>query len=123
MDSILFSKTHEYIYEKDGFFYIGASGVLLDKLGIIRSVTFPETGGFYTKGEIFGYLESDNAASELFMPVSGKIEAVNSILKDNLNLFNTQSFEENWLIKISPEFYNQDKTDLAAYNEYKEGNK
>ena len=80
----------------------------------------PQIGEQYTKGEIFGYVEAENSASEMFMPITGKIEAINTRFKDNPNELNNLQTEDIWLIKISAEYFNEDKKDLICYNKYKD---
>ena len=123
MTEILCSKSHEYVYEKDNFYHIGVTDYLLEKLGELHFVELPSIGEFYTKGEIFGYLEAEILATELFMPVSGKIEEVNIKLQQDLTNINPEKIADNWLIKVSSEFFSEDKEDLTAYNIYKEENK
>ena len=80
----------------------------------------PEVGSHYAKGEIFGTVESVKAASELYMPVSGTVEAINEDLIEKPELLNEVAFNEIWLIKISADAYQQDVADLLGYDEYKE---
>ena len=113
---ILCSKTHEFIYKENDLYYVGIMDILLNKMGKIDYIDLPKIGEIYTKGEIFAFLKSKTIGIELFMPITGKIEEINNNLFDNI-----ASIEDNWIIKISSEFYNQDKKDLMCYNEYKEG--
>ena len=115
-DNILCSKSHEYVYEKDGFYYIGLTDFAIEQLGDIVFVELPEIGSSYAKGEIFGTVESVKAASELYMPVSGKVEEINEELIEKPELLNEKEFDEIWLIKVSSENFN----DLTDYNSYKE---
>ncbi len=117
---IFCSKTHEFIYSKNNSYFIGVTDILITKLGKIQSVQLPEIGETYTKGEIFAYIESQNAASELFMPVTGTIIAINNIFLETPDKLNTSSsLEENWLVMISTDYFDEDKKDLICYNEYK----
>ena len=119
-DNILCSKSHEYVYEKDGFYYIGLTDFAIEQLGDIVFVELPEIGSSYAKGEIFGTVESVKAASELYMPVSGKVEEINEELIEKPELLNEKEFDEIWLIKVSSENFNVDCNDLTDYNSYKE---
>lgn len=119
-ENILCSKSHEYVYEQDGNYYIGLTDYAVEQLGDIVFVELPEKGSFYSKGEIFGTVESVKAASELYMPVSGTVLEINEELIEKPELLNESPFEEMWLIKISSENYGIDSTDLIDYNTYKE---
>lgn len=119
-ENILCSKSHEYVYEKDGSYYIGLTDFAIEQLGDIVFVELPEVDSEYTKGEIFGTVESVKAASELYMPVSGKVIEINEQLIEKPELLNEEPFEEMWLIKIESENYKEDSSDLIEYNKYKE---
>lgn len=119
-ENILCSKSHEYVYEKDGNYYIGLTDFAIEQLGDIVFVELPEVDSKYTKGEIFGTVESVKAASELYMPVSGKVIEVNEKLIEKPELLNEEPFEEMWLIKIESENYKEDSSDLIEYSKYKE---
>ena len=92
----------------------------IEQLGDIVFVELPEVDSEYTKGEIFGTVESVKAASELYMPVSGKVIEINEQLIEKPELLNEEPFEEMWLIKIESENYKEDSSDLIEYNKYKE---
>ena len=120
IDNMLCSKSHEYVYEKDGNYCIGLTDFAIEQLGDIVFVELPEVGSYYSQGEIFGTVESVKAASELYMPVSGKIIETNEKLIEKPELLNEEPFDEMWLIKISSDSFNEDIGDLTDYNKYKE---
>jgi glycine cleavage system H protein len=53
-------------------------------------------------GGEFGSLESIKSVSTLFLPVSGKITAVNEALRDDPGLVNRDPYGEGWLVEIAP---------------------
>ena len=119
-DNMLCSKSHEYVYESEGNYYIGLTDYAIEQLGDIVFVELPEVGTSYTKGEIFGTIESVKAASEIYMPVGGNIIEINEQLIEKPELLNESAFDEMWLIKISSETYVEDNKDLLDYSTYKE---
>ena len=119
-DNILCSKSHEYVYEENGYYYIGLTDYAIEQLGDIVFVELPEIDSEYRKGEIFGTIESVKAASEIYMPVSGKVLEINEQLIEKPELLNESDFTEMWLIKISSEFFDADNKDLLDYATYKE---
>ena len=119
-ENILCSKSHEYVYEEDGKYCIGLTDYAIEQLGDIVFVELPEVGSEYRKGEIFGTIESVKAASEIYMPVSGKVLEINDTLIEKPELLNETPFDEIWLIKIEAPFYENDSKDLIEYNTYKE---
>lgn len=119
-DNMLCSKSHEYVYESDGNYYIGLTDYAIEQLGDIVFVELPEVGTSYTKGEIFGTIESVKAASEIYMPVGGTVVEINEKLIESPELLNENEFDEMWLIKVSSETYLEDNKDLLDYSTYKE---
>lgn len=117
--NILCSKSHEYVYAENGNYNIGLTDYAIEQLGDIVFVELPEVGSEYAKGEIFGTIESVKAASEIYMPVSGKVIKINEKLIENPELLNEGEFEQEWLIKVSSETFNEDSQDLIDYDAYK----
>jgi glycine cleavage system H protein len=52
------------------------------------------------KGDTCATLESVKAAADVFMPVSGKIIAVNEKLPDKPELVNSDPYGEAWMVKV-----------------------
>lgn len=119
-DNILCSKSHEYVYEENGNYYIGLTDYAIEQLGDIVFVELPEVDSEYAKGEIFGTIESVKAASEIYMPVSGKVLEINEELIEKPELLNEEEFTKMWLIKIASDTFNEDNKDLLDYDTYKE---
>ena len=119
-DNMLCSKSHEYVFEAEGSYYIGLTDYAIEQLGDIVFVELPEVGAEYAKGEIFGTIESVKAASEIYMPISGKVVEINEQLIEKPELLNEAEFDEMWLIKISSDVYAEDNKDLLDYSTYKE---
>jgi glycine cleavage system H protein len=61
----------------------------------------PAIGDSFGKGDEFGTLESVKAVSELYMPLSGEVVAVNTALTDSPELINQKPYEA-WIIEIKP---------------------
>jgi glycine cleavage system H protein len=70
-------------------------------MGDIVFVELPEVGSIFQKGDEFGTLESVKAVSELYLPISGEVVAVNDALGDGPELINQDPYA-NWIIEIKP---------------------
>ena len=57
-------------------------------------------GDTIKKGDTCATLESVKAAADVFMPVSGKIVAVNESLPDKPELVNSDPYGEAWMVKV-----------------------
>ena len=82
-------------------------------------VDLPEIDDEIDSGDEFGSVESVKAVSSLFMPVSGRIKAVNTELKDSPELINEECYDDGWMIRlelINPE----ESADLLSAQEYEE---
>lgn len=119
-EKILCSKTHEYLLEQDGKYVIGLTDYAIEQLGDIVFLELPDVGAEFAKGEVFATIESVKAASEIYMPISGKITAINEAVVDNPELLNEDPYEKGWLVKIESETAVEDSVDLLEYEDYKE---
>ena len=118
-EGILCSKTHEWVLEEDDTAKIGLTDYAVEQLGDIVFVELPEIGSSYSKDEVFATIESVKAASEIYMPVAGKIVEVNEDLINSPELINEDAFI-NWLVKIKPENFREDSEGLMEYSDYSE---
>lgn len=119
-EGILCSKSHEYLQEKDGKYIVGLTDYAIEQLGDIVFLELPDVGAEFAKGEVFATIESVKAASEIYMPISGKIVAVNEAVVDNPEILNESPFEKGWLVKIESGTAVADSIDLLEYDDYKE---
>ncbi len=98
---IRYSDDHEWARKSGETLRIGISDYAQDQLGDIVFVEMPEPGDSFEKGDEFGTLESVKAVSELFIPLSGEVVAVNEALEDAPELVNEDPYA-NWIIEIRP---------------------
>lgn len=119
-EGILCSKTHEYILEKDGKYTIGLTDYAIEQLGDIVFLELPDVGAEFVKGEVFATIESVKAASEIYMPIAGKIVEVNEAVANNPELLNESPYEKGWLVKVESETAAVDSIDLLEYDDYRE---
>lgn len=98
-DNIRYSEDHEWARIEGDAVFIGISDFAQDQLGDIVFVEMPEVGDSFEKGDEFGSLESVKAVSEMFIPLGGKVEAVNEELVDAPEMLNSDPYE-NWIVKI-----------------------
>lgn len=119
LENILCAKSHEYIMKGD-VCTIGLTDYAIEQLGDIVFLELPNVGDEYSKGDTFANIESVKAASEIYMPVSGKIVEVNTALVDAPESLNEDCYENGWLVKIEPTGNDSEFDDLLTYSEYKE---
>lgn len=119
-EEMLCSKSHEYILKQDNKFVIGLTDYAIEQLGDIVFLELPEIGDEFSKGDTFANIESVKAASEIYMPISGKIVEVNSELVDAPEKLNEDCYEGGWLVKVESEAKEDEFKDLMSYADYKE---
>lgn len=119
-DEMLCSKSHEYIVKQDDKYIIGLTDYAIDQLGDIVFLELPEVGDEFKKGDTFANIESVKAASEIYMPISGKIVEVNGELIDAPEKLNDDCYENGWLVKVESEAKEDEFSDLMSYENYKE---
>ena len=119
-ESMLCSKTHEYLVGSDGKYTIGLTDYAVEQLGDVVFVELPEVGTEYKKNEVFATVESVKAASEIYMPVSGTVTAVNENIVATPELLNEDPHGNGWLVKIDSAADDTELADLLDYSDYKE---
>ena len=119
-ENMLCTKTHEYVLEKDGSYEVGITDYAIGQLGDIVFVELPDCDTEFSKGEVFATIESVKAASEIYMPISGKVVEINEEIANSPELLNDDSFENKWLIKIESDADQVEFADLLDYSDYKE---
>ncbi len=119
-ESMLCSKTHEYLTGEDGNYTIGLTDYAVEQLGDVVFVELPEVGSEFSKNEVFATVESVKAASEIYMPVSGKVVAVNEDIVSTPELLNEDPHGNGWLIKIEAQPDDTELADLLDYSDYRE---
>ncbi len=80
----------------------GITDYAQDQLSDIVYVELPEIGDRLDRGEPYGVVESVKAASDVYMPASGEIVAVNSDLEDAPEIVNEDPYGRGWFVRIRP---------------------
>jgi glycine cleavage system H protein len=80
---------------------IGITVHAQEALGDIVFVQLPEIGQSFAQGSVVAVVESVKTAADVFMPASGQVLEVNTALKDDPSLANTDPLGAGWLFKAS----------------------
>jgi len=119
-ENMLCTKTHEYVLDLDGKYEVGITDYAIEQLGDIVFIELPEVGSEFVKNEVFATIESVKAASEIYMPISGKVIEINEAVVDSPELLNDEAYEDKWLIKIESSAEQVEFADLLDYSDYRE---
>ncbi len=98
-----YTREHEWLrLEADGKeATVGITDFAQRELGDIVYVELQPVGTELAKDEVFGTVEAVKTVSDLYMPVSGTIIAVNEALQDHPERVNQSPYEEGWMIRIA----------------------
>lgn len=95
-----YTKDDEWVRVEDGEAVVGITDYAQDSLSDIVFLELPSVGDSFNEGATFGVVESVKAASDLYMPVSGEVVAVNDTLTDSPEMINQDPYGEAWMIRI-----------------------
>lgn len=96
-----YSKNDEWIRIEGDEVVLGITDYAQDQLSDIVFVEILALeGDSLVKGEVCVVVESVKAAADVYMPVTGKITAINETLADTPELINEDPFGNAWLLKI-----------------------
>ncbi|MCL6511742.1 MAG: glycine cleavage system protein GcvH [Anaerolineae bacterium] len=101
--SARYLKTHEWARIEGDEIVCGISDHAQAAMNDLVYVELPQVGATYKAGEVFGVVESVKAASDVYMPVSGTITAVNSRLESAPETINKDPYQAGWMIRIKPD--------------------
>ena len=97
-----YSESHEWVKMEGDLAVIGISDYAQDQLGDVVFVELPDVGTTLEAGKTFGVVESVKAASDVFAPISGKVEAINDQLTSAPETVNKDPLGSGWFIKVRP---------------------
>ena len=97
------SYTEDHVWARvDGdVVVVGVSDYAQDQMGKIVSVELPDEGDEFEQGDEFGLLKSSREEIELYIPVSGRVLAVNEDLLDEPELLNIEP-NDAWIVELEP---------------------
>jgi glycine cleavage system H protein len=115
---LYYTKEHDWLKVEGNKAYIGITDYAQHELGDIVYVELPEIDTEFAKGDVYGVVESVKAASDLLIPVDGKVLEINESLVDEPGLINEAPYE-NWIAAV--ELKDKDQLeDLLSTEEYKD---
>ena len=114
-DDRLYHKEHLWAKkEPDGTYRIGISDFAQEQLDSVIFISLPTVGDVFKPGTSGAELESVKASSDAIMPLSGKVTAVNTVLKDSPELVNSSPYSDGWLMIIAADNPDEGNTLTAA---------
>ncbi|MEO8404697.1 MAG: glycine cleavage system protein GcvH [Chitinophagaceae bacterium] len=99
--NLRYTKDHEWISLEGNVATIGITEFAQRELGDIVYVEVETIGKPLEAGEVFGTVEAVKTVSDLFLPVKGTINELNSELVNSPELVNTDPYGKGWMIKMT----------------------
>ena len=120
-DDRRYTKDHEWAKVEGSLVKVGITAFAVEQLGDITLVNLDvKPGDTIVAGKAFGTIESVKTLSDLFAPMGGKVEQINTALENQPELVNDDCYEKAWMIVISPTQAVDTSTllDAKAYAEF-----
>ncbi|MTI81334.1 MAG: glycine cleavage system protein GcvH [Firmicutes bacterium] len=99
-EGLKYSKEHEWIRLEGNKATIGITDYAQDSLGDIVFVELPNIDDEFESDDVLGVVESVKAASDIYIPLSGKIVEINEELVDSPETINEDPYEKGWIVAI-----------------------
>ena len=95
-----YTKDHEWLRIEGDEAVVGITDFAQRELGDIVFLDIPSVGEEVAAEDVFGTVEAVKTVSDLFMPVSGTVLAINENIDDSPELVNQDPYGEGWLVRI-----------------------
>ena len=115
-----FTKDHEWVEVEGDTAVIGITAYAAEQLGDVVFVETPEVGKSVKAGDQMAVVESVNAASDVYAPVSGQVVEANGALSDAPETVNAAPEGAGWFarLKVADPSELDRLMDRAAYEAY-----
>ncbi len=95
-----YSRSHEWVRLQGSEAIIGITDHAQESLSDVVYVELPPVGSTFSLGDKFGVVESVKAASDLYVPLSGMVIAVNESLAVDPSVVNSDPYGQGWMLRI-----------------------
>jgi glycine cleavage system H protein len=100
---LFFSKNHTWTHlERSGSAAVGLDDLLLHITGTVNFNHLKNPGDMIHKGDLLTEIDQNGKNLRIFSPISGKILASNTLLKENPQLSSEDPYGKGWIYKIKP---------------------
>ena len=99
-NGLLYTKDHEWIKIEGTIATIGITDFAQGELGDIVYIDINTVGKEIAEHHVFGTVEAVKTVSDLFMPITGKVLEVNSLLDASPEKVNADPYGDGWMVKV-----------------------
>ena len=109
LEDLQYTESHEWLgvdseytdhAADEAVYTLGITDYAQQNLGDVVFVELPEVGVTEEKAKEIAVVESVKSASDIYIPVSGTIVAVNQALLDQPEMINKEPYGAGWIVKI-----------------------
>lgn len=113
-----YSAEHEWVRIDGSVARVGITDYAQDALGDVVYVQLPSLGSSVSAGSTVGEVESTKSVSDIYVPVSGTVVAVNDALGASPELLNSDPYGAGWIcdIEVADASAFDGLLDAAAYS-------
>ena len=122
-EELKYSKDHEWVRLSGTIARVGITDYAQDALGDVVFVQLPASGSEVSAGQSCSEVESTKSVSDIYVPVSGLITNVNSLLSESPNLINSDPYGDGWIMEIEVSNVSSvaELLDASNYRQFIEG--
>ena len=122
-DDLRYSREHEWVRLDGTVARVGITDFAQDSLGDVVFVQLPDVGLDVVAGASVSEIESTKSVSDVYVPVTGAVTAVNETLADQPELVNQDPYGAGWMfeIELTDPAEVEALLDAAAYRSLVEG--
>jgi glycine cleavage system H protein len=99
-DELRYSPEHEWVRLTGTVARVGITDFAQDSLGDVVFVQLPDVGLDAVAGASVSEIESTKSVSDVYVPVSGVVSAVNDALTEQPELVNQDPYGEGWMFEM-----------------------
>jgi glycine cleavage system H protein len=99
-EDLRYSAEHEWVRLTGTTARVGITDFAQDSLGDVVFVQLPDVGLDAVAGAGVSEIESTKSVSDVYVPVSGVVSAVNEALTDRPELINQDPYGEGWMFEM-----------------------
>jgi glycine cleavage system H protein len=99
-EDLRYSPEHEWVRLTGTTARVGITDFAQDSLGDVVFVQLPDVGLDVVAGASVSEIESTKSVSDVYVPVTGVITAVNDALGERPELVNQDPYGEGWMLEI-----------------------
>jgi len=117
-EDLQYTKEHEWVKIEGKAAIVGITQYAVEQLGDITFVELSKVGKEVSQGESFAAVESVKAASDIYSPLTGKVNKVNTELENQPEILNQDPYGKGWICKLI-DFEEEEVNNLMSSTEYK----